>query len=115
MDEYISRQAVVDWLQKWNGYLDNDMIARMQYRVVDIPSERQWIPVTERLPEPDNDIDILVTYIDGEETRIVPVNYGRGIWFDCIFDRELNPVKITAWMPLPKPWKGEVDERIKNS
>lgn len=37
-DDLISRQAVADWLQRWVGYLDNDMIARMQYRVVDIPS-----------------------------------------------------------------------------
>ena len=44
-DDLISRQAVADWLQKWNGYLDNDMIARMQYRVVDIPSAQPTIDV----------------------------------------------------------------------
>lgn len=34
----ISRQAVKEWLAKWEGYIDADMIARMQYRVIDIPS-----------------------------------------------------------------------------
>ena len=38
MDDIISRQAVKEWLERWEGYLDKDMIARMQYRVVDIPS-----------------------------------------------------------------------------
>lgn len=34
----VSRQAVRDWLLKWDGYIDMDIIARMQYRVIDIPS-----------------------------------------------------------------------------
>ena len=76
----------------------------------DMPSaqpERKWIPVSERLPE--DGTDIFVTYVDEEETRIIPVNYGRGTWFDCIFDRALDSLKVTAWMPLPEPWKGEDD------
>lgn len=38
MDDYISRQAVKDWIKRWEGYLDQDMIARMQYGVDHIPS-----------------------------------------------------------------------------
>ena len=38
MDDLISRQSVKDWLLRWEGYIDKDIIARMQYRVVDIPS-----------------------------------------------------------------------------
>ena len=55
----------------------------------------QWIPCSERLPE--DETDILVTYIDGEETRIVPVNYDRGTWFDCIFDREIISKIYFLW------------------
>ena len=64
-----------------------------------------WIPCSERLPE--ENTDILVTYVDGEETRIIPVNYGLGTWYDCIFDAALDPLKITAWMPLPEPYREE--------
>lgn len=37
-EDAISRQAVKEWLTRWEGYIDNDTIARMQYRVIDIPS-----------------------------------------------------------------------------
>ena len=37
MTDLISRQAVKDWLKKWRGYLDDDMIARMQIGTKDIP------------------------------------------------------------------------------
>lgn len=68
----------------------------------------RWIPISEKLPE--EDADILVTYVDGEEVRIIPVNYGRGTWFDCILDNALDSLKVTAWMPLPEPWKGDEAE-----
>ena len=74
----------------------------------DLPSTQpkpQWIPVTERLPENNPDYDILVTYAEIDEKRIIPVTYGHGRWFDCIYNRALNPTKVLAWMPLPKPYE----------
>lgn len=41
VNDTISRQAVKEWLDKWEGYIDKDMIARMQYRVIDIPSAQE--------------------------------------------------------------------------
>ena len=34
----ISRQAVKEWLDRWEGYIDKDVITRMKYRTIDIPS-----------------------------------------------------------------------------
>ena len=34
----VEKQAVKDWLERWKGYLDEDMILRMQVKVGDIPS-----------------------------------------------------------------------------
>lgn len=45
--DYISRQAVKEWLTRWEGYIDNDTIARMQYRVIDIPPVNPQEPKTE--------------------------------------------------------------------
>ena len=38
MSDLVSRQAVKEWLAKWEGYIDADIIARMQYTIIDIPS-----------------------------------------------------------------------------
>lgn len=71
--------------------------------VQEVEEASEWIPVSERLPE--EDTDILVTYVHGKEVRVIPVNYGRGTWYDCIFDSALDSLKVTAWMPLPEPYK----------
>lgn len=37
MYDLVSREAVKKWLERWVGYIDMDIIRRMQYRVIDIP------------------------------------------------------------------------------
>lgn len=61
----------------------------------------QWIPVTERLPEPF--VSVLVQ-MPGE--RPFPtVREGfitkDGIWHSALYNRE--PDEVTHWMPLPRP------------
>lgn len=63
--------------------------------------ERRWIPVSERLPKDGS--DILAYYDNKIETRIIPCNYYKGEWYDCIFDTERVFKYITHWMPLPEP------------
>ena len=67
-----------------------------------LKGEPHWVPCSERLPE--ENADILVTFEDEKESRIVPVNYAKGTWYDCIFNMALNPLKVIAWMPLPEPY-----------
>lgn len=57
-----------------------------------------WIPCSERLPERNN--YVLVT--DNGETDIGRRFDGR--WLDCYGDKLKD---VTAWQPLPEPWKGE--------
>lgn len=64
----------------------------------------RWIPVTVRLPEDGS--DILAVQSCCGEVRIIPANYDRGVWYDCIFNRVAE--HITHWMPLPEPPKEEV-------
>ena len=63
----------------------------------------RWIPVTERLPEDGSDILAVQSYCG--EVRIIPANYDRGVWYDCVFNRVAE--HITHWMPLPQPPKEE--------
>ena len=66
----------------------------------------RWISVKDRLP--DNASDVLAYYDSECEIRIAPVNYYKGVWYDCVFNRPLDTLgqqKITHWMPLPEPPK----------
>ena len=65
---------------------------------------QEWISVKDRLPE-DNS-DVLAYSRNGEECRIYPANYAKGVWFDCIFTTPATDT-TTHWMPLPQPPKGE--------
>ena len=60
---------------------------------------QKWISVEERLPEPL--VDVLVHYEDGEVCV--------GVWFELFshFLGEDDDNRVTHWMPLPKPPKGE--------
>lgn len=59
----------------------------------------EWIPVSERLPE--EGARVIVTQIFGERTTV----------YCTIFPFEKTKEKyITAWMPLPEPYKAESEE-----
>ena len=65
---------------------------------------QEWVSVEDRLPEDDSDV---IAYLrTGEEERIFPANYAKGVWFDCIFNKRVTET-TTHWMPLPNPPKGE--------
>ncbi len=37
-DDLISRQAAIDQMERWSGYLDDDMILRLQIKLMKLPS-----------------------------------------------------------------------------
>ena len=75
---------------------ENESLAKSVNEASEI-LRRRWIPVTERLPEDGSDILAVLSYCG--EVRIIPANYDRGVWYDCIFNRVAE--HITHWMPLP--------------
>lgn len=60
---------------------------------------QQWISVEERLPEPT--VDVLVHYEDGE----IDIDAWYRMFGRFIMENENH--RITHWMPLPEPPKGE--------
>ena len=62
----------------------------------------KWIPVSERLP--DDDSDVLAYLRIGDEGRVYPANYAKGVWWDCIFNTPATKT-TTHWMPTPEPPK----------
>ena len=75
-----------------------------EYLISNGVTVQEWISVDDRLPEDDS--DVLAYSRNGEECRIYPANYAKGVWFDCIFTTPATDT-TTHWMPLPAPPKGE--------
>ena len=61
---------------------------------------QKWIPVTKRLPK---DGDTVLTYYQDGKVRVIQNNGG----FPMVLSNELDWVRVTHWMPLPEPPKGE--------
>ena len=75
-------------------------------------AEPRWIPVSERLPE--NTRTVLTTFIEDGVAKVDTLYYFREPlgWTDFRYDEGLGRPKsyeVTAWMPLPEPWRGESD------
>ena len=71
-------------------------------------NEPHWIPVTERLPEEEGFYLVTLEYKYGAETtvRFFRIENGERHW--SLWGNENITVweNITAWMPLPEPYKG---------
>ena len=121
MAEYITKDQVIDWFRCY-GHMDKPIpydvlvtdikamdpvdAANLQQTDNCAAIAQQWIPVTERLPEPGE--RVLAT--DGGFVGELYVN-SRGQWQrynvnDCSL---LMALDILWWMPLPEPPK-EVPE-----
>lgn len=82
----------------------------------------RWIPVTERLPEKGEYGKVLVTYIPscGTLWTTVMIAYYSDLMGIAKPSFHIGEVgkesfqnitkQVTAWMPLPKPYKGESEE-----
>lgn len=83
-----------------DGYKTGYEQARFDY-------EQKWIPVTERLPEDEQ--NVLVTYKTTD--KIHPCQYhadgSKNPWYSYIDQCRAHMNVVLAWMPLPEPYKGE--------
>ena len=67
----------------------------------------RWIPVSDRLPEEDN--EVLITIKSCSKWYICHSVYRDGLFWQKNF--EYNPYRNPiAWMPLPQPYNGESED-----
>lgn len=75
--------------------------------------EQRWIPVTERLPENDNEVLITVWDAEDDYVEVYKGFYQGHEWWTqwchgCskIKDEPCGENIVIAWMPLPEPYQG---------
>ena len=105
MDDLISKQAALDAVRSYYDEFDTRPES-IEERINALPSAQQWIPCSERLPEGEG--RYLVSALVGRATRttIAPYHPRSRSW---ALTGRMAYWKAVAWMPLPKPYKGEHD------
>ena len=114
MSDLIDREAALDCFNDWidrHGDVhaaDEDTVYQ---KIEALPSEPQWIPCSERLPEENLPVLVAVKQKDRLPKWIKEQTYSYvtdiDVYDDGDFDTHKN--KVVAWMPLPEPYKGEED------
>ena len=101
----ISRKAVLKVIREWWRTVFNaDGNPSLCDYILVLPSVTQeWIPCSERLPE--EKVEVLVTTEWGSIT--IAERYSANDYFINDGAACSDGDEITAWMPLPLPWKGE--------
>ena len=125
MDDLISRQAAIDAAE--SAYVRNMFPTPLIREIPPVEPGQQWIPVSKRLPEDLSEVN--VTWVNHnpepyyEFTKDKPFTatavYYKGEWYwysatcvdylgeygRCDWNKIGEAIEITAWMPLPEPYK----------
>ena len=129
-EDAISRQAVIYYVKAHiheiiteSGIDKNEHTNRVLRAIMNgvetMPSvnpQTRWIPVSERLPEDNENVLMTICRMDGRHNDYPFVSVGYIGWNQqswwCAHDGDCaeNHVEVLAWMPLPEPYKVESEE-----
>ena len=83
--------------------------------LVDKADSFEWIPVSERLPEPPKENQELD--YSPLDVYLVSINEGypfRAFWDGKNFGDGMFKLDVKAWMPLPKPYEEKENDSTRN-
>ena len=116
MEELIRRSDAIKAIKDHSFALGDDYMEINGYGAIDdiraLPSADRWIPCTERLPEERQDVYVTVFWDNYGDTVTAygrRTQFGWSLW-NTVEGELLKGYTVTAWMPLPEPWKGADDE-----
>ena len=110
--------ALEEWKNDFKGYINELSIPMDDYKGImeyidEVPNETRWIPVSERLPKAGEYIGDVDKYylVQNEYGDMLVARYTHSEYWEQIY--QLQPIgdKIVAWMPLPKPYKAESEDK----
>ena len=126
--DLISRKAAIESIREcakaahdnheWDmeqGYLNAIECVEEEPSAQPERKKSDWIPCSERLPNCNGCYLVWRPHFEGGEKGMPAICYfdGQNTWHDSYgvdFERTLQPNDVTAWMPLPDPYKGEQHE-----
>ena len=106
MNDLISRQAAISHVDDVPYIKDHPNVGLLWKAWIEsLPSaqpEQRWIPCSERLPEPRIDV-----WCNSDMGQMVGY-YEENV--ETWYGRDYLELIVTAWMPLPEPYRGERTE-----
>ena len=91
----------------------NEFKAEVYKVIQQMETVDKWIPIDERLPEPDKYVLLsFANFTLAEIGRYEVDDDGCGAFYVGDDDSSCSSygLFVNAWMPLPKPWKGADDD-----
>jgi hypothetical protein len=65
----------------------------------------RWIPVSERLPKEDGNYLVTMKHKEFNQTKVTSMDFSGEFLFNDYFEKAWW--EVTAWQPLPEPYKEE--------
>lgn len=126
-EEFMESYKIVDSDEVYTNGAELIPIFRMKQWFAHVPERKvgKWIPVEERLPGEGK--DVLICFKEGHdcphnrlqiahlgthdvEDKDLRVIGSERCWYTDQYYYWFKLNMVSAWMPLPEPWKGEEDD-----
>lgn len=108
-EDCVSRQSMLDAITEIDDNTNMDIYTNEVREIIkDLPPvtpTQKWVPVSERLPE--KNVEVLATTEWGAVT--IAEMYSANDWFIHEGTTNAETDEIVAWMPLPAPYKAEME------
>ena len=109
-EDAISRKSMMDYLKYLHGEMPEEEFVKALPSVTPARKKEEWISCDEKLPKPNELVDNVRKYylIQDEYGDMHVASYLRNGWIsiDSFYTLEDD---VIAWMPLPEPYKAEME------